>query len=82
MIVIGKPGLQWGIPGVESYKTFRILVEGEGEGVPSSFVPALHSTLWRGQFYFPTASVPHPGAIRDSGMLCRLTVSLATSLAS
>ena len=52
MIVIGKPGLQWGIPGVESYKTFRILVEGEGEGVPSSFVPALHSTLWRGTALF------------------------------
>ena len=32
MVVIGKPGLQWGIPRAESYKTFRILVEGEGEG--------------------------------------------------
>jgi hypothetical protein len=29
---IGKPGLKWGVPGVESYKTFRILVEVEGEG--------------------------------------------------
>ena len=30
---IGKPGLKWGVPGVESYKTFRILVEVEGEGI-------------------------------------------------
>ena len=29
---IGKPGLKWGVPGVESYKTFRILVEVVGGG--------------------------------------------------